>query len=42
LFDQQVAEGPSIVATLPADVQALFKRVEEVSADQAISELFDF
>jgi hypothetical protein len=40
LFEKQVVEGPSIVATLPAEVQALFKHEEPVSAQQAIDELY--
>ena len=40
LFDRQVAEGPEIVKTLPAEIQALFEHVESVSAVQAIDELF--
>lgn len=40
LFDKQIAEGPDIVATLPAEIQELFKSVEPVSSERAIAELF--
>lgn len=40
LFDKQCMEGPGIVKTLPEDVQALFSKIEPVSMEQAIDEIW--